>query len=179
MSEDAMTNSDKLMVLIHGSGVVRAGQWARRLIINEDLDSGTQIPYIKRAIEVRQLVELKYLFFLLVIIHNSVLSDLLNLYQICMPNLPMFSLFSIFGGNTSFVLRKQLLFTYIEDCYSETAMWFMEQINNPVICWKLTFAIKFPFVILKVFLITVSSTNRSANYYRKLILKGIYACTLI
>lgn len=52
MSEDAMTNPDKLIVLIHGSGVVRAGQWARRLIINEDLDSGTQIPYIKRAVEV-------------------------------------------------------------------------------------------------------------------------------
>ncbi|XP_028913042.1 cotranscriptional regulator FAM172A isoform X5 [Ornithorhynchus anatinus] len=51
MSQDAMTNPDKLMVLIHGSGVVRAGQWARRLIINEDLDSGTQIPYIKRAME--------------------------------------------------------------------------------------------------------------------------------
>ncbi|XP_043370504.1 cotranscriptional regulator FAM172A isoform X4 [Dermochelys coriacea] len=50
MSEDALTNPDKLMVLIHGNGVVRAGQWARRLIINEDLDSGTQIPYIKRAI---------------------------------------------------------------------------------------------------------------------------------
>ncbi|KAM6467817.1 cotranscriptional regulator ARB2A isoform 1-T4 [Liasis olivaceus] len=51
MSEDAMTNPDKLMILIQGSGVVRAGQWARRLIINEDLDSGTQIPYIKRAVE--------------------------------------------------------------------------------------------------------------------------------
>ncbi|XP_074138199.1 cotranscriptional regulator ARB2A isoform X5 [Sminthopsis crassicaudata] len=51
MSEDAMTNPDKLMILIHGSGVVRAGQWARRLIINEDLDSGTQIPYIKRAMD--------------------------------------------------------------------------------------------------------------------------------
>ncbi|XP_074426407.1 cotranscriptional regulator ARB2A isoform X3 [Larus michahellis] len=51
ISEDALTNPDKLLVLIHGSGVVRAGQWARRLIINEDLDSGTQIPYIKRAIE--------------------------------------------------------------------------------------------------------------------------------
>lgn len=63
MSEDAMTNPDKLMVLIHGSGVVRAGQWARRLIINEDLDSGTQIPYIKRAVEVRELFGfLKYLF---------------------------------------------------------------------------------------------------------------------
>lgn len=54
MSEDALVNPDKLLVLIHGNGVVRAGQWARRLIINEDLDSGTQIPYIKRAIEVSE-----------------------------------------------------------------------------------------------------------------------------
>ena len=30
-SEDALSNQQKLMVLIHGSGVVRAGQWARRL----------------------------------------------------------------------------------------------------------------------------------------------------
>ncbi|XP_037656645.1 cotranscriptional regulator FAM172A isoform X5 [Choloepus didactylus] len=51
MSEDALTNPQKLMILIHGSGVVRAGQWARRLIINEDLDSGTQIPFIKRALD--------------------------------------------------------------------------------------------------------------------------------
>nr|XP_040129099.1 cotranscriptional regulator FAM172A isoform X2 [Ictidomys tridecemlineatus] len=51
MSDDALTNPQKLMVLIHGSGVVRAGQWARRLIINEDLDSGTQIPFIKRAVD--------------------------------------------------------------------------------------------------------------------------------
>ncbi|XP_072922601.1 cotranscriptional regulator ARB2A homolog isoform X6 [Hemitrygon akajei] len=51
MSEDAMSNPDKLMVLIHGNGVVRVGQWARRLIINEDLDSGTQIPFIKRAMD--------------------------------------------------------------------------------------------------------------------------------
>ena len=29
MSDDALT-CDKLMILIHGSGVVRAGQWARR-----------------------------------------------------------------------------------------------------------------------------------------------------
>ncbi|XP_058843405.1 cotranscriptional regulator FAM172A isoform X3 [Acipenser ruthenus] len=51
VTEDALSNPDKLLVLIHGSGVVRAGQWARRLIINEDLDSGTQIPFIKRAVE--------------------------------------------------------------------------------------------------------------------------------
>merc|ERR1719219_852966 len=36
--------------MIHGSGVVRAGQWARRLIINEDLDKGTMLPYTKEAI---------------------------------------------------------------------------------------------------------------------------------
>ncbi|XP_053336534.1 cotranscriptional regulator FAM172A homolog [Clarias gariepinus] len=51
MSEDALTNQDKLLVLIHGNGVVRAGQWARRLIINEGLDSGTQIPFINRAMK--------------------------------------------------------------------------------------------------------------------------------
>ncbi|KFM67095.1 Protein FAM172A, partial [Stegodyphus mimosarum] len=47
-SDDAFTN-DKLVVLIHGSGVVRAGQWSRRLIINDSLNSGTQLPFIKRA----------------------------------------------------------------------------------------------------------------------------------
>ncbi|KAI4900216.1 hypothetical protein NFI96_011925 [Prochilodus magdalenae] len=51
LSEDALTNTEKLLVLIQGSGVVRAGQWARRLIINEDLYSGTQIPFIKRAMK--------------------------------------------------------------------------------------------------------------------------------
>eukprot|EP00117_Sycon_ciliatum_P044710 scpid53909/ scgid32214/ Protein FAM172A len=49
-SSDLATNDRKLMVLIHGSGVVRAGQWARRLIINNNLNVGTQIPFIKRAI---------------------------------------------------------------------------------------------------------------------------------
>ena len=28
-----MSNPDKLLVLIHGSGAVRAGQWARRLVL--------------------------------------------------------------------------------------------------------------------------------------------------
>lgn len=50
-TEDAMSNPSKLLVLIQGSGVVRAGQWARRLIINQDLNSGTQIPFITRAIQ--------------------------------------------------------------------------------------------------------------------------------
>nr|XP_006811666.1 PREDICTED: putative protein FAM172B-like [Saccoglossus kowalevskii] len=52
MSEDAMSNPDKLMVIIHGTGVVRAGQWSRKLIINNNLDSGTQIPYIRKAVKV-------------------------------------------------------------------------------------------------------------------------------
>lgn len=44
-------DTKKLLFLIHGSGVVRAGQWARSLIINQSTDHGTQIPYIKRAVE--------------------------------------------------------------------------------------------------------------------------------
>ncbi|GFR16716.1 cotranscriptional regulator FAM172A, partial [Trichonephila clavata] len=47
-SEDAFRN-EKIVILIHGNGVVRAGQWSRRLIINDSLNSGTQIPFIKRA----------------------------------------------------------------------------------------------------------------------------------
>ncbi|CAO1413679.1 unnamed protein product [Diamesa tonsa] len=41
----------KLMLIIHGSGVVRAGQWARSMIINHSLDAGTILPYIKKARE--------------------------------------------------------------------------------------------------------------------------------
>ncbi|XP_071168017.1 cotranscriptional regulator ARB2A-like isoform X2 [Mytilus edulis] len=48
-SKDAQSNPDKLLILIHGSGPVKAGQWARRLIMNDCLASGTQLPYIKWA----------------------------------------------------------------------------------------------------------------------------------
>ena len=34
ITEDALTNPDKLLILIHGAGVVRAGQWARRYAYN-------------------------------------------------------------------------------------------------------------------------------------------------
>ncbi|TDG44185.1 hypothetical protein AWZ03_009415 [Drosophila navojoa] len=44
-----LAQSKKLLVLIHGSGYVLAGQWARRLIINNSLEHGTQLPYIQRA----------------------------------------------------------------------------------------------------------------------------------
>lgn len=63
VSEDALTNPEKIMVLIQGSGVVRAGQWARRLIINEDLNSGTQIPFINRAKEVGFILSSLFFFF--------------------------------------------------------------------------------------------------------------------
>jgi hypothetical protein len=48
-TQNPLSSPKKLLILIHGSGVVRAGQWARRLIINESLNHGTQIPYIKKA----------------------------------------------------------------------------------------------------------------------------------
>ncbi|KAH8358467.1 hypothetical protein KR093_000439, partial [Drosophila rubida] len=44
-----LSKSKKLLVLINGSGYVLAGQWARRLIINNSLDHGTQLPYIRQA----------------------------------------------------------------------------------------------------------------------------------
>lgn len=44
-----LSNVKKLLILIHGSGVVRAGQWARRLIMNQSINHGTQIPYINEA----------------------------------------------------------------------------------------------------------------------------------
>ncbi|CAF4273670.1 unnamed protein product, partial [Rotaria sp. Silwood2] len=47
-SNDLVT-ADYLMVIIHGTGVVRAGQWSRKLIINEGLKIGSQMEYIRRA----------------------------------------------------------------------------------------------------------------------------------
>jgi hypothetical protein len=40
---------EKLMLLIQGSGAVRAGQWARALCINETLDLGTILPYLDKC----------------------------------------------------------------------------------------------------------------------------------
>ncbi len=42
--------AEKLMLLIQGSGAVRAGQWARALCMNESLETGSQIPYIQQAL---------------------------------------------------------------------------------------------------------------------------------
>ncbi|KAH8418108.1 hypothetical protein KR009_003471 [Drosophila setifemur] len=46
-----LSQSKKLLVLIHGSGQVKAGQWARSLIINNSLDHGTQLPYVRQALK--------------------------------------------------------------------------------------------------------------------------------
>lgn len=43
------SNSLKVLILIHGNGETRAGQWSRRLIINHSLNKGSQLPYIKQA----------------------------------------------------------------------------------------------------------------------------------
>lgn len=90
MSEDALTNPEKIMVLIQGSGVVRAGQWARRLIINEDLNSGTQIPFINRAKEVGLILSSSFFFFYsegkyLSMLHTKLLSlfVVINLLHMC------------------------------------------------------------------------------------------------
>ena len=33
VSKNWMSTTDRLLILVHGSGVVRAGQWARRFIL--------------------------------------------------------------------------------------------------------------------------------------------------
>ncbi len=48
-TQKELQNPKKLLILIHGSGVVRAGQWARSLIINHSLDAGTVLPYVEKA----------------------------------------------------------------------------------------------------------------------------------
>ncbi|CAF0772160.1 unnamed protein product [Adineta steineri] len=48
-ASDDILSAKFLMIIIHGTGVVRAGQWSRKLIINENLSVGSQIDYILRA----------------------------------------------------------------------------------------------------------------------------------
>ncbi|XP_025968212.2 putative protein ARB2BP [Dromaius novaehollandiae] len=51
MSEKALTNTCSLTVLLQDRGVFRAGQWGQKTIISEGLDHGTQIPFIKMALQ--------------------------------------------------------------------------------------------------------------------------------
>ena len=48
ISQDFHTNP-KCLILIHGSGSVKLGQWARSVCINENLYLGTMGPYIDKA----------------------------------------------------------------------------------------------------------------------------------
>lgn len=48
--------AENLVILIHGSGVVRAGQWARSLIINDSLETGSQLPYIRNCLKMNYAV---------------------------------------------------------------------------------------------------------------------------
>jgi len=45
---DDWDTCERLMLLIQGSGAVRAGQWARALCINDDLSIGSILPYLKK-----------------------------------------------------------------------------------------------------------------------------------
>ncbi|KGL72267.1 Putative protein FAM172B, partial [Tinamus guttatus] len=51
MSEKALTSTSSLTVLLQDCGVFRAGQWGQKTIINEGLEHGTQIPFIKTALQ--------------------------------------------------------------------------------------------------------------------------------
>lgn len=51
LTDDALTNPNRLILLIQGSGAVRAGQWARALTINDSLHTGSIFPYLKQAKE--------------------------------------------------------------------------------------------------------------------------------
>jgi serine/threonine protein kinase len=47
---DLKSNTKKLLVLIQGIGAPRVGEWARKAIINDCLDAGSQIPWVKQGI---------------------------------------------------------------------------------------------------------------------------------
>jgi hypothetical protein len=51
VSEQFKTSGNKKLVLINGSGAVKAGQWARSIIINDNLYPGSMLPYLKWATE--------------------------------------------------------------------------------------------------------------------------------
>ena len=46
-SLDFFSNRNKLLVIIQGRGEVRAGQWSRKACINDNLEFGSILPYVK------------------------------------------------------------------------------------------------------------------------------------
>ncbi|CAN8194962.1 unnamed protein product [Coccothraustes coccothraustes] len=51
MSKDALTSSSSLIIFLQDHGGFCAGQWGRRAIVSEGLKHGTQIPFIKMALQ--------------------------------------------------------------------------------------------------------------------------------
>ncbi|KAM9277678.1 putative protein ARB2BP [Cariama cristata] len=51
ISKNALTTSSSLIVLLQDRGVFCAGQWGQRTIISKGLEHGTQIPFIKMALQ--------------------------------------------------------------------------------------------------------------------------------
>lgn len=49
LSDDFYTNAGRCLVLIQGTGAVRAGQWARSLCVNESLTMGSMLPMLEFA----------------------------------------------------------------------------------------------------------------------------------
>mmetsp|Transcript_46361 Transcript_46361/g.119646 ORF Transcript_46361/g.119646 Transcript_46361/m.119646 type:complete len:243 (-) Transcript_46361:109-837(-) len=46
-----LDEAETVVVIIQGSGKVRAGMWARSLCINNSMTEGSQIPYVQRCVE--------------------------------------------------------------------------------------------------------------------------------
>lgn len=51
VSPDWKSNEKKALILIQGTGEVRAGVWARSVCINDSLDLGSMLPQVKFAVE--------------------------------------------------------------------------------------------------------------------------------
>eukprot|EP01087_Luapelamoeba_hula_P013153 TRINITY_DN3747_c0_g1_i1.p1 TRINITY_DN3747_c0_g1~~TRINITY_DN3747_c0_g1_i1.p1 ORF type:complete len:367 (-),score=74.55 TRINITY_DN3747_c0_g1_i1:140-1240(-) len=49
VTKGALSSANALIVLVHGSGNVRAGQWARKPCFNDDLSIGSVLPFIQHA----------------------------------------------------------------------------------------------------------------------------------
>ncbi|XP_063683309.1 FAM172 family protein homolog CG10038-like [Bolinopsis microptera] len=49
VSNEFQSSANKKLVLINGSGAVKAGQWARSIIMNDNLYPGSMLPYIQWA----------------------------------------------------------------------------------------------------------------------------------
>ncbi|XP_027583362.2 putative protein FAM172B [Pipra filicauda] len=51
MSKNALTSSSSLIILLQDRGVFCAGQWGQKTIVSDGLRHGTQIPFIKMALQ--------------------------------------------------------------------------------------------------------------------------------